>query len=429
MRRRSNGSPRCSRRSTPVSRRRAVRCRRTRVGSTRATNASSTASTPKTGSSRGTTGSSDSLSARGRAPRTTSSPGATACRRSRRIRRLDCRRDAPGRPGRRLRQPAGTSAPSCRRDVDGRLDRSRGGARTTRERSAGHVRIRGRRALPASTGGTTQSGSGARARPHCARVVARRPGDGQPRDRDHRPRRAGGGQEFSFPFAHRVVHGAEGRGRRRRQHGEQPRARLRTRGHAGHLQRDRVVQIARGRDRAQRGGGVSPLSHRDPRAAHRDLRGARLARARAHPGVVRHRHAARCRDVDRPYSPRRGGPRGPARGRHVGGVPPLGNRGDLLRVAGADIVVGSHAHRVFGAGKVGTALVAYGLGNFVYWREDGESGRSGVLLVTATGREVDTYSWVPARITNGVPVPETGGPAAADVTEWQRRRTCSGLAP
>ena len=100
-----------------------------------------------------------------------------------------------------------------------------------------------------------------------------------------------------------------------------------------------------------------------------------------------------------------------------------------LLAAGADIVVGSHAHRVFGAGKVGTALVAYGLGNFVYWREDGESGRSGVLLVTATGREVDTYSWVPARITNGVPVPETGGPAAADVTEWQRRRTCSGLAP
>src|SRR5207302_7256757 len=97
--------------------------------------------------------------------------------------------------------------------------------------------------------------------------------------------------------------------------------------------------------------------------------------------------------------------------------------------AGADIIVGSHAHRVFGAGKVGPALVAYGLGNFVYWREDGESGRSGVLLVTATGREVDDYSWVPARITNGVPVPETGDAAAADVTEWQRRRTCSGLAP
>ncbi len=100
-----------------------------------------------------------------------------------------------------------------------------------------------------------------------------------------------------------------------------------------------------------------------------------------------------------------------------------------LIAAGADIVVGSHAPRVFGAGRVGNSLVAYGLGNFVYWREDGESGRSGVLLVTATGREVDAYSWAPARITNGIPIPETGDAAAADVTEWERRRTCSGLSP
>lgn len=97
--------------------------------------------------------------------------------------------------------------------------------------------------------------------------------------------------------------------------------------------------------------------------------------------------------------------------------------------AGADVIVGSHAHRVFGAGKVGAALVAYGLGNFVYWREDGESGRSGVLKVTVTGREVDDYSWVPARITNGVPVPLTGDAAAADLVEWNTRRSCSGLAP
>jgi len=97
--------------------------------------------------------------------------------------------------------------------------------------------------------------------------------------------------------------------------------------------------------------------------------------------------------------------------------------------AGADIIVGSHAHRVFGAGKVGPALVAYGMGNFVYWREDGESGRSGVLKVTATGREVDDYSWVPARITDGVPVPQTGDAATADLAEWNARRACSGISP
>ncbi len=100
-----------------------------------------------------------------------------------------------------------------------------------------------------------------------------------------------------------------------------------------------------------------------------------------------------------------------------------------LLAAGADIIVGSHAHRVFGAGHVGPSLVAYGLGNFVYWREDGESGRSGVLLVTATGRDVDGYSWVPARITHGIPIPETGDTAAADVADWESRRECSGLAP
>ena len=100
-----------------------------------------------------------------------------------------------------------------------------------------------------------------------------------------------------------------------------------------------------------------------------------------------------------------------------------------LIAAGADIIVGSHAHRVFGAGHVGDALVAYGLGNFVYFREDGESGSSGILLVTATGRHVDSYEWVPARIVHGIPRPETGSAAASDGAVWAARRACSGLAP
>ncbi len=100
-----------------------------------------------------------------------------------------------------------------------------------------------------------------------------------------------------------------------------------------------------------------------------------------------------------------------------------------LVAAGADIIVGSHAHRVFGAGHVDGSLVAYGLGNFVYWREDGESGSSGVLTVTATGRRVDGYSWTPARITHGIPVPEMGAAAAADTATWAQRRSCSELSP
>ena len=101
----------------------------------------------------------------------------------------------------------------------------------------------------------------------------------------------------------------------------------------------------------------------------------------------------------------------------------------MLFEAGSDIVVGSHAHRVFGAGRVGSSLVAYGLGNFAYGREDGESGRSGVLTVQATGREVDAYSWTPARITNRIPIPETATAATAAVAEWENRRACSELSP
>ncbi len=100
-----------------------------------------------------------------------------------------------------------------------------------------------------------------------------------------------------------------------------------------------------------------------------------------------------------------------------------------LIAAGADIIVGSHAHRVFGAGHFGEALVAYGLGNFVYFREDGESGSSGILLVTATGRHVDSYEWVPARIVHGIPRPEAGSAAASDDEVWADRRSCSGLVP
>lgn len=97
--------------------------------------------------------------------------------------------------------------------------------------------------------------------------------------------------------------------------------------------------------------------------------------------------------------------------------------------AGADIVVGAHAHRVMTAGRLGDALVDYGLGNFVFYNESGLSGVTGALRVTATGRDIDGYEWVPGRIRGGIPRWLTGADAAADVEGFAQRRTCAGLAP
>jgi len=97
--------------------------------------------------------------------------------------------------------------------------------------------------------------------------------------------------------------------------------------------------------------------------------------------------------------------------------------------AGADVVVGSHSHRVEGAGRLGDALVDYGLGNFVFYNESGPSGVSGVLKVTTTGRHVDAYAWVPAAIGSGVPRPLSGAAASAAAESWTSARSCTGLGP
>lgn len=98
--------------------------------------------------------------------------------------------------------------------------------------------------------------------------------------------------------------------------------------------------------------------------------------------------------------------------------------------AGADIVVGSHAHHLEGGGRLGTAFVGYGLGNFAFYNESGEYGRTGVLKVTITGRDTDAYEWVPARIRGGIPTPfAPGGEYDAEVAHWNELRACTDLLP
>ena len=100
-----------------------------------------------------------------------------------------------------------------------------------------------------------------------------------------------------------------------------------------------------------------------------------------------------------------------------------------LVAAGADVVVGGHAHRVQGAGRLGHALVDYGLGNFVWYGTSELSSETGVLLVTVDGHRVAGYRWEPARIVDGTPRPLAGSERRTDISSWKRLRSCTGLKP
>jgi len=74
-----------------------------------------------------------------------------------------------------------------------------------------------------------------------------------------------------------------------------------------------------------------------------------------------------------------------------------------LADAGADVVVGSHAHVLQPQATVGRAVVHYGMGNFVFYARGGAAADSGVLTVTATASGVRSTAWHPAVIRGGRP--------------------------
>lgn len=98
-----------------------------------------------------------------------------------------------------------------------------------------------------------------------------------------------------------------------------------------------------------------------------------------------------------------------------------------LEEAGADIIVGGHAHRVQGGGRLGTAVVNYGLGNFLFRANSASGSRAGVFRVTVTGQQVDGYEWIPGRVENSVPRVLDGQAAADEVARWNEQRTCTNL--
>ncbi|MBB2903589.1 poly-gamma-glutamate synthesis protein (capsule biosynthesis protein) [Kineococcus radiotolerans] len=106
---------------------------------------------------------------------------------------------------------------------------------------------------------------------------------------------------------------------------------------------------------------------------------------------------------------------------------------DLIS-AGADAVVGSHAHVQLGNGWLTTGgregFVDYGLGNFVFYARGGAAAQSGVLTLTlpATGG-VSSAAWQPARIQGGVPQPLSGVDSDKAIADKEALRECTDLAP
>ncbi|MEU9828050.1 CapA family protein [Micromonospora chersina] len=98
--------------------------------------------------------------------------------------------------------------------------------------------------------------------------------------------------------------------------------------------------------------------------------------------------------------------------------------------AGATIVVGTHAHLLLGDGWLDKTFVQYGLGNFLWWRDDAYSNDTGVLRVTLDGSAISKTELVPATISRRTGRPElAGGDDAARIRqEYAALHGCTGLA-
>jgi poly-gamma-glutamate capsule biosynthesis protein CapA/YwtB (metallophosphatase superfamily) len=100
-----------------------------------------------------------------------------------------------------------------------------------------------------------------------------------------------------------------------------------------------------------------------------------------------------------------------------------------LADAGADVLVGTHAHVLLGDGWLGSTYVHYGLSNFVWWRNDAATNDTEVLRLRIHDGQVSSGSVIPAYInrTTGVPARATGSIAARVLAVRRTATACSGL--
>lgn len=109
---------------------------------------------------------------------------------------------------------------------------------------------------------------------------------------------------------------------------------------------------------------------------------------------------------------------------------PLPRQRELARKladAGADVIVGGHAHVLQAGGYLRNSYVHYGLGNFAFYSGSGKTAQSGVLTLTVTGRGVSRAKWTPAVLSGGIPQVLEGAQAKSARAEWKSLRSCTDL--
>ncbi|MET7424209.1 CapA family protein [Dactylosporangium sp. NPDC005555] len=98
-----------------------------------------------------------------------------------------------------------------------------------------------------------------------------------------------------------------------------------------------------------------------------------------------------------------------------------------LSAAGADLIIGAHAHTLQGSGWLGPTFVAYGMGNFL-WYGTSKSTETGVLRLTVRDRAVTKREFLPAVVSDtGRPTLLTGAAATKLSQRYDGLRTCAGL--
>lgn len=112
---------------------------------------------------------------------------------------------------------------------------------------------------------------------------------------------------------------------------------------------------------------------------------------------------------------------------------PNQNQRDLaaqLAAAGATAIIGTHAHVLQGAGwRSDGSYVAYGLGNYLWWRSFGnDQDDNGLLTLTFRRDRVIAAQFAPSHLDDrGVPMPAGGAERARILDEWNADRGCTGL--